>query len=96
MSMINIQALPGYVDESKPPVFGKVPQRDVKIVHPVNEINYNIDGCPILWINCSTPDEAVEYYRKNFPLIPFCDQIAIIDFHRKIDYLNKMSGEDIQ
>jgi hypothetical protein len=80
----------------KMPQFGK--QTSEPIVPPVHELNYTIDGCPVMWLNVSSKEEAIAYYSLNFPRLPagFLEQIAVWDYEKKVTYLNNISSEDIQ
>jgi hypothetical protein len=52
------------------PRFGKLESTSSQIRYPVEEINYNIGGCSILWLNVSNMKEAIEYYDKRFQYFP--------------------------
>jgi hypothetical protein len=50
--------------------FGKLESTSNKIIYPVQEINYNVGGCPVLWLNVSNMKEAREYYDNRFNCFP--------------------------
>jgi hypothetical protein len=97
MAMININALPGsqMIDgHSGLPKFGKQPNPEIpSTVFPTHQIDYTVGGCPMSWLNTVTEDDAIEFYRRNFSMLPDAVLVGIarFDFHRK----NNISADSI-
>jgi len=77
------------------PRFGK--HKQTTTIYPVNEINYSLDGCPVLWLNVNSIEEAITYYALNCPFLPdkLCAQIAIYDFYRKKQWFENNNNNKI-
>ena len=58
-----------------------------KVIYPVDQINYKIDGVDLLWLNVSNSEEALNYYKNNFPFLTdeVCKHLAKYDLLKKIN-----------
>lgn len=71
-------------EPQKFPILGKVEVETTRC--PINEINYDFEGCPILWLNVSNIKEAKAYYSMAFPLLSdeIQEELAISGLINKI------------
>jgi hypothetical protein len=97
---LNVSAIPGYTPYEKVDVkhtykhcnFNLNLHDTAGTIYPTHQVDYKLGGCQLSWLNTDTVDEAINYYRTNFPFLP--DQaligVARADFNRKVEYLTSI------